>query len=1037
MGKLFSAYSLVNETCTSMDIVTPEEKDISLFSESIDFLIQEDRLLTLEKSKLYKGISEANDDITLIDESFSDYIKTIRGYISKVIAFFKKLFAKFWAKINSFILRDKYISKHKSELSKFKPEMEFEIQGYEFKFSESVPNPYAINDIKDIITEIGKTPTNADDLGKEYDYIVKSYNKLKDDKKYMDKIRKDILGTKYNISEEKYQSELFDIFVEGVKEKKSIKVNKAKVDEALAFFEDSKKLQEQTQKQCDDISKAYDEISNSLANIQKMKDAILTDIKVSDFLDPETKKTVKADKYIEAVDLFINLLAIRIDAISKAHIMAYSAKLEAIKDCFVQNKSILYGAFKQVIGKSESSNFVFDIDSLPDVSVQESIKSKLVNTIKSDLSDNEVKEAKKIFLSKSKIKKSGDIKLKIDSVYNGYKDILMYKANKNEYKKLEEDISYTIKTINHSQDKYTFKCTHVTGPTMQHTPEWCYIISVKKVGFMESSDLSFENDALYYKFLTELAVNKEKLVGLAKTSALIKEDASFEQIYSINEDAVETLKSTWQRFDAFLKRLFAKFMDYFNRIIRTNVGWLEKYKDTILNVKPDSAQVEGIKDFKTGIQNMMRLSIPTFDQVKDKVPTDITNNGDFVRTMISSYNEANNQDLSKFCVEYFEGGPETKTVDMMNMNMTDMYNYCHDVNKMNDIVSKDIKNIESGYNAILPQLKDLQNKQTQEKQQADQQKQNDKQQAQQQKQQAATQTKSAVATNGTSTVPPAQSATAKKEEFLYESMTKKERDSIPSNQFGLEKERKYPLDTDKHIYSAIKLFGHCPENRKEHLAKRISSFAKRAGIEIDKTDEVYKYAHGIKEVMLYKYLNDFFNEADQPTNNGQPQKPTGITIKSGTGTTVANNMQSTTANQQQQGNITVKNNPTENDFNALIDKLNVYKETTSTILKAKMTAIHYIYGEYMKIIKYHVHNKVGETNNTTGAQNGATNNSTDLNFNDADANQLRTLVKAVTDAQAAKDTDAETKAKEVVMNFVKGKYPDYNGTVDTIINAVK
>lgn len=544
--------------------------------------------------------------------------------------------------------------------------------------------------------------------------------------------------------------------------------------------------------------------------------------------------------------------------------------------------------------------------------------------------------------------------------------------------------------------------------------------------------MNYENEAKYYEFLTEMAVNKEKLVGLAKTSALIKEDASFEQIYSINEDAVETLKNTWQRFDAFLKRLFAKFMDYFNRIIRTNVGWLEKYKDTILNVKPDSAQVEGIKDFQTGIQNMMRLSIPTFDQVKDKVPTDITNNGDFVRTMISSYNEANNQDLSKFCVEYFEGGPETKTVDMMNMNMTDMYNYCHDANKMNDIVSKDIKNIESGYNAILPQLVELQKKKTQDEKDAETAKQNQKQAADQQKQQQAAQVKAVPPQqNQQPTNPP---TTPKKEEFIYESLTKKERDSIPSSQFGLEKERKYPLDTNEHIESAIRLFGHCPENRKAHLAKRITSFAKHTGVKIDKDTEVYKYAHGIKEIMLYKYIDTFFNEADQP-QQGQ-QKPTGITIKAGTGSSATNNMGSATPNQQQQGAINIKSNPTENDIDGLIKKLNVYKDTTSIILKAKMTAIHYIYGEYMKIIKYHVHNKVGETN-TTGNQNTATNNSEDLNFSDADANQLRTLVKAVTDAQAAKNTDGETKAKEAVLNFVKEKYPNYNGTVDTIINSVK
>ena len=80
------------------------------------------------------------------------------------------------------------------------------------------------------------------------------------------------------------------------------------------------------------------------------------------------------------------------------------------------------------------------------------------------------------------------------------------------------------------------------------------------------------------------------------------------------------------------------------------------------------------------------------------------------------------------------------------------------------------------------------------------------------------------------------------ETYLME-MTKKERDSIPESQFGLEEERKYPLDSAEHVRSAIKLFGHCPENRKHHLAKRIMAAAKKHGVEVKEDTEVYKYAH--------------------------------------------------------------------------------------------------------------------------------------------------------------------------------------------------
>ena len=87
---------------------------------------------------------------------------------------------------------------------------------------------------------------------------------------------------------------------------------------------------------------------------------------------------------------------------------------------------------------------------------------------------------------------------------------------------------------------------------------------------------------------------------------------------------------------------------------------------------------------------------------------------------------------------------------------------------------------------------------------------------------------------------------------LDESISAKERKEIPESEFGLPDERKYPLDTPEHVRSAIKLFGHCEEDKKHELAVRIMKAAKKFNIEVKEDTEVYKYAHmkSIKEEML-------------------------------------------------------------------------------------------------------------------------------------------------------------------------------------------
>lgn len=67
------------------------------------------------------------------------------------------------------------------------------------------------------------------------------------------------------------------------------------------------------------------------------------------------------------------------------------------------------------------------------------------------------------------------------------------------------------------------------------------------------------------------------------------------------------------------------------------------------------------------------------------------------------------------------------------------------------------------------------------------------------------------------------------------------RTNLKDNQFGIPEDRKFPLDSEKHIMSAIKLFGHAEESKKKALAERIKTAAKKYNIKIPETTQVYKY----------------------------------------------------------------------------------------------------------------------------------------------------------------------------------------------------
>ncbi len=69
------------------------------------------------------------------------------------------------------------------------------------------------------------------------------------------------------------------------------------------------------------------------------------------------------------------------------------------------------------------------------------------------------------------------------------------------------------------------------------------------------------------------------------------------------------------------------------------------------------------------------------------------------------------------------------------------------------------------------------------------------------------------------------------------------RSNLKDSDFGIPEDRKFPLDTEQHVRSAIKLFGHAEESKKKSLAKKIYKRAKDYGIEVPNTTQVYKYIH--------------------------------------------------------------------------------------------------------------------------------------------------------------------------------------------------
>jgi putative hydrolase of the HAD superfamily len=77
--------------------------------------------------------------------------------------------------------------------------------------------------------------------------------------------------------------------------------------------------------------------------------------------------------------------------------------------------------------------------------------------------------------------------------------------------------------------------------------------------------------------------------------------------------------------------------------------------------------------------------------------------------------------------------------------------------------------------------------------------------------------------------------------YTESALNETKRSELPDSSFGIPEDRKFPLDTEQHVKSAIKLFGHAEESKKKQLAQRISTAAKRYNVKISDTCQINKY----------------------------------------------------------------------------------------------------------------------------------------------------------------------------------------------------
>lgn len=374
-------------------------KNFSFVQEGYNFILDMRQNYIDAEKTFYENVLGSYGDDEIITESFSGFFDKIKEIIHKFIEWIKKIFKQFVLKMNSLFSNEKYIKKHHKLLSKFGYNDEFEFKGYEFTYIEDSTMPAANalsaftsttqgqnyfdtwydsdNNKNNLDMSTGTEPERKKQTAKLNTALDTKLTELQDNlEDFYDEFR----GRVINKSNEKFDSsefpdELFRVFRNNDNEPSSITIDSGFVTEAYRRFDkykDTVKAIEKTQKEMIKDYEALEKYLDKLVKLNKADKQMTLGIydampntfgatqigtMITGDMNTMNNRKVYDSSTFDKLNNYMKVQSAKVNEMCTIHTQAFTAKLEAAKDCFKQDKKILYKALNKIVGRSNKDNY--------------------------------------------------------------------------------------------------------------------------------------------------------------------------------------------------------------------------------------------------------------------------------------------------------------------------------------------------------------------------------------------------------------------------------------------------------------------------------------------------------------------------------------------------------------------------------------------------------------------------------------------------------------------------------------------------------
>lgn len=220
---------------------------------------------------------------------------------------------------------------------------------------------------------------------------------------------------------------------------------------------------------------------------------------------------------------------------------------------------------------------------------------------------------------------------------------------------------------------------------------------------------ALEYGLAYNQFIISETINQQYMLNCINEAISLSEGVS-PDFESLNEAFTDAIKSAWNKFVTFIKKIFAKFRATFSRFVDSDKTYLENYHD-IIKTQPIKISAN-LTNYNLSL--IAATHAEYFDTNKVQAylgGLQTTLQGSNLPPNIKNFKGEEVDDFKVWVDDQFCSGDKEATVSADSLNMTDVYNFLHEYKdkNVNGDLAKDEKAIldsASAFQKIIDKIQD-------------------------------------------------------------------------------------------------------------------------------------------------------------------------------------------------------------------------------------------------------------------------------------------------------------------------------------------